>query len=97
MAVSTLMRVATPKFLAALFSNGRSSIAMANPMPIMGPINGDMSMAPMMTAVEFTFRPREAMNMANINTHRLAPLKETPPVICSTISASSSMSCLMTK
>ena len=38
-----------------------------------------------------------AMNMAKISTHKLAPLKVTPPVICSTISFSSSLSGMMLK
>jgi hypothetical protein len=31
----------------------------------MGPISGEISIAPMITAVELTFRPTEAMRMAN--------------------------------
>ncbi len=37
-----------------------------SPTPMIGPISGEMSMAPIITAVEFTFNPNEAMNMANI-------------------------------
>jgi hypothetical protein len=33
---------------------------------MMGPMRGEMSMAPMMTAVEFTFKPTDATKMANI-------------------------------
>ena len=33
---------------------------------MIGPISGEMSIAPMMTAVELTFRPREAMKMAKM-------------------------------
>ena len=38
---------------------------------MMGPINGDMSIAPMITAVELTFSPSEAMKIAVIRIHRL--------------------------
>jgi hypothetical protein len=47
---------------------------MLYPMPLMGPISGDMSMAPMITAVEFMFRPTEATTMAKTRIHRLVPL-----------------------
>ena len=50
-------------------------------MPMMGPISGEMSIAPMMTAVELTFSPSEAMKMAKISTQRLTPLKLTPLLI----------------
>jgi hypothetical protein len=33
----------------------------------MGPISGEISMAPIITAVEFTFRPIEAIKMAKIS------------------------------
>ena len=42
---------------------------MARPTPIIGPISGEINMAPMMTAGEFTFRPIEAIMMAKRNRH----------------------------
>ena len=36
-------------------------------------ISGDTSIAPMITAVEFTFRPMEAIRMAMIRIHILEP------------------------
>ena len=81
MAVSTLMSVATPKFLAARRRRSRSLMPMASPMPMIGPMRGDMSIAPMMTAVELTFSPSEAVKMAKMSTQRLAPLKLMPLVI----------------
>ncbi len=92
MAVSTLMSVATPKFFSDRFSRSRSLMPTARPMPMMGPMSGEMSMAPMMTAVELTFSPSEAMKMAKMSTQRLAPLKLTPLLICSIILRSSSLS-----
>jgi hypothetical protein len=43
----------------------------------MGPISGDINIAPMMTAVEFTFSPIEAMKIAKMRIQRLVPLKST--------------------
>ena len=56
-------------------------------------MRGDMSMAPMMTAVELTFSPSEAMRMANIKIHRLVPLNTLPAFTNSTTERSSSLSC----
>ena len=61
-------------------------------MPMMGPMSGEMSIAPMMTAVELTLSPRDAVKMAKINTHKLEPRKDTPLLICSMVSASCSLS-----
>ena len=51
---------------------------MPKPIPIIGPINGDINMAPMITAVEFTFKPSDATKMAKIKIHKLVPRKTTP-------------------
>ena len=47
------------------------------PRPNIGPIRGDMSMAPMMTGMELTFNPTDAMIMATARIHALGPLKST--------------------
>ena len=52
------------------------------PSPMIGPIKGEMSMAPITTAVELTFKPNEAMKIAKISTQRFVPLKVTPLLIC---------------
>ncbi|MFC2490661.1 MAG: glycoside hydrolase family 25 protein, partial [Prevotella sp.] len=44
-------------------------------IPMIGPIKGEISMAPMITAVELTFNPKEAMKIAKINIHSCAPWK----------------------
>ena len=44
----------------------------------MGPISGEMSMAPMMTAVELVLRPREAIRIARTRIIMLVPRNETP-------------------
>ena len=40
----------------------------------MGPITGDMSIAPMMTGMELTFRPTDAMIIAQARMKTLCPL-----------------------
>ena len=64
----------------------------AKPIPLIGPIKGEMSMAPIITAVELTFKPNEAMKTAKISTQRFAPWKVTPLLICLIISVSFSLS-----
>ena len=67
---------------------------MPNPIPMMGPINGEMSIAPIITAVAFTFNPNDATNMAKMSTHKLVPRKTTPLSMFSTTVCSSSFSAL---
>ena len=62
------------------------------PIPMIGPIKGEMSMAPIITAVELTFKPNEAMKIAKISTQRFAPWKVTPLLICLINSVSFSLS-----
>ncbi len=66
-------------------------------MPMMGPISGEMSMAPMITAVELVFRPSEAMKMARIRISMLVPLKETPSRIALSASSCGSRSSVSVK
>ena len=56
-------------------------------MPIMGPMSGDMSMAPMITAVELVLRPSEAMNMARMRMRMLVPRNDTPSRMAASASA----------
>ncbi len=44
---------------------------------MIGPMSGDISMAPMITAVELVLRPSEAMNIARIKISMLVPLNDT--------------------
>ena len=87
-----LTTVATAKFFIEDFSRSRSLMPTASPMPMMGPISGETSMAPMITAVEFTFRPSEAMKMAKMSTQRLAPRNCAPARMPSMTSDSDSLS-----
>ena len=52
-----------------------SLVPRPRPTPKIGPIRGDMSMAPMMTGMELTFSPTEAMTIEKARIHALGPLK----------------------
>ncbi len=54
-------------------------------MPLIGPMSGEINMAPMMTAVEFMFSPTEATTMAKIRIQRLVPLNTMSLVMLSCI------------
>ena len=56
-------------------------------MAIIGPISGEISIAPIITAVAFIFKPTEAIIMAHINIMKLAPPILTPSNIFSWISS----------
>jgi len=45
------------------------------PTPKIGPINGDINIAPITTAVESAFRPTEATKIEHIKIQAVAPLK----------------------
>ena len=46
-----------------------------NPKPNMGPITGETNIAPMITGMELTFKPTEAIMMAQARMKTLVPLK----------------------
>jgi len=56
----------------------KSFVAAANPTPTIGPIRGEMSIAPMITAVEFTLSPILAMKIAKMSVQRLEPTSSAP-------------------
>ena len=60
------MKTATPRFLKERFKSSKSLMPAAIPIPMIGPIKGEINMAPMMTAVELTFRPTEALPLVVI-------------------------------
>ena len=64
---------ATPRFFTDLVSNLKSLIPRLNPSPMMGPIRGEINMAPITTAVESTFKPIDAMKMEKMRIQRLNP------------------------
>ena len=70
-----LMPTITPKFFSESFRRWASSVPRPRPKPKMGPITGETNMAPMMTGMELTFKPTEAMMMAQARMNTLVPLK----------------------
>ena len=67
------MNVLIKYFFMDCLNKFKSAIPIANPIPMIGPINGEINIAPIITAVEFTFKPNEAINMAQMSIQRLAP------------------------
>ncbi len=61
-----------------IFNKSKSLMPKASPTPMIGPMMGETSMAPMMTAAESMFSPNEAIIVAKINTHKLTPRNSTP-------------------
>ena len=51
-----------------------SFVPRARPIPMIGPISGEMSIAPIITAVELTFRPTEAIMTEKARIQTLGPL-----------------------
>lgn len=61
-----VIKTATPRFRNNLLSNSKSLMPAARPIPIMGPINGEINIAPMIIAVELTINPTEATEIAKV-------------------------------
>ena len=59
---------------------------------MIGPMSGETSIAPMMTAAELTFSPSEAIIVAKISTQRFVPRNSTPRQIMSTVSSCRALS-----
>lgn len=70
-----------PRCLLLLRRSPVSFMASAKPTPMIGPIKGDMSIAPMTTGIEFTFSPTLAMIIANMRIHTLLPRNSMFPKI----------------
>jgi hypothetical protein len=58
-----------------------SFIPSARPTPIIGPISGEINIAPIITGIEFTFNPTLAITTANARIHTLGPLKSILEII----------------
>ena len=65
----------TRKFFKAFFSKSVSLVPRPSPKPMIGPIRGEMSIAPMMTGMELTFKPIDAITMAQMRIMTFGPLK----------------------
>ena len=73
------MLTITNRFLRASLMRVVSFTPKPRPIPMIGPIRGEISIAPMMTAVEFTFRPTDAMIIENARIQTLGPRKAMLP------------------
>ena len=71
-----LIPTMTAKFFSEDLTRLLSSVPRPKPKPKIGPITGEINMAPMMTGMELTLRPTEAMMMAQAKMNTLVPLKE---------------------
>ena len=69
-----LMATMTRKFSSESFTSLLSWMPSPKPKPRMGPITGEMSIAPIMTGMEFTFRPTDAMMIAQARMKTFGPL-----------------------
>ena len=73
-----LMATIMAKFLSASFRSGRSFVPIPNPSPRIGPIRGEINIAPIMTGIELRFNPTDAMTMAQVRMKTFWPLKKMP-------------------
>ena len=64
----------TIKFINDFFNVSKSLIAIDIPKPKIGPINGEINIAPITTGIEFAFRPTDATKIEHIKIHAVAPL-----------------------
>ena len=60
-----LITTMTAKFLSASLTSAVSLVPRPRPNPRIGPITGEMSMAPMITGMELRLRPTDAMMIAH--------------------------------
>ncbi len=84
-AVKTLNRIITPKLMSDFFSVSISLMAIDKPIPKIGPMRGEINIAPMTTAVELALRPMEATNIEHIRIQAVAPLKGISLMIASMV------------
>ena len=70
---STAMPAATPRLVRDFRTVPASLMPTPNPNPMMGPMSGEINMAPMTTAVESTFKPMLAITMEKTRIQRLNP------------------------
>ena len=73
-----LIKTIVRRFLNDSFIRLMLFVPIDRPTPSIGPMTGEMSMAPIMTAVEFTFSPTDAMMMAKVRIHTFAPRNQIP-------------------
>ena len=71
MDTARLMKTAKKKFLSDRMSNCLLWMANEKPTPSIGDIKGEISMAPIITAVEFVSRPMDASTVEQTSIQRL--------------------------
>ena len=69
-----MLNTITRRFLPACFIRLMSLIPRPRPRPKIGPIKGEINIAPIITGMEFTFRPTEAISMATARIQAFGPL-----------------------
>ena len=72
-AVKTLSKTIIIKFSVDFFNVSMSLIAIAIPKPNIGPIRGEINIAPITTGIELAFNPTDATKIEQINIHAVAP------------------------
>ena len=70
-----LIPTITKKLVSACFTSFISLVPRPIPKPRIGPIRGEMSIAPMMTGMELRLSPTDAMIIAQARMKTLAPRK----------------------
>ena len=71
--VAKEMAIAIAKCLSEINNIPRSLIPIDKPTPSIGDINGEINIAPIMTAGEFKSNPKDATIIEHINSQALAP------------------------
>ena len=72
--MSTLSNIIVPRLIRDVFKVSISFIAIDKPTPKIGPIKGDISIAPITTGIELVFSPIEATKIEQIRIQAVAPL-----------------------
>ena len=72
-AVSKLKTIIVAKLINDFLNVSISLIAIDKPIPKIGPISGEINIAPITTAVELAFNPMDATKIEQIKIHAVAP------------------------
>ena len=80
----TLITIIITRFFSESLISAVSLVPRPRPSPKIGPMSGDMSMAPMITGMEFTLRPTDAIMMENTRIQTFGPRKLMLPLMLET-------------
>ena len=92
-----LITTITAKFLSASLTRTVSLVPRPRPKPRIGPISGEMSIAPMITGMELRLRPTEAMTIAQARMNTLGPRKSMLPRMLAEAACTSTWSRIFTR